>query len=63
MTELKPCPFCGGEAIVRETSIGDDYNGFTVECKNCAVDIGNIDTEEEAIKRWNTRTNTTEANT
>ena len=55
--KLKQCPFCGGEARIREVSIGDSYDGFTVECGNCAVDIGNINTEEEAIKLWNRRPN------
>lgn len=55
MTEnLKPCPFCGGEARVR---IIVDQN--FVECGKCwahsAHALGCNMTKEEAIKAWNRR--------
>ena len=64
MSEIKllPCPFCGGEAIIQVISSHTheitkwlpDYNGEAiVECK-CGCSIMR-DTEEEAIKAWNTR--------
>lgn len=31
MAELKPCPFCGGEAILRK----DGNRNVWVECKSC----------------------------
>lgn len=48
--ELKPCPFCGGEASLH---IHDRYG---VECDNCSMGLGCIKlTKEEAIQAWNTR--------
>ena len=67
MSELKCCPFCGGEAkIVR-------YCGkktiVYVECTNCLAYMGNqrimtsssrgkeyFESEEKLINAWNTRT-------
>ena len=57
MTELKPCPFCGGEAWMR---ISDAPQILRVECRRChaattsfvADSIG----EKEAAAAWNTRT-------
>jgi Lar family restriction alleviation protein len=53
MTELKPCPFCGGEALLEEGGMFD-----LVVCKN-AVDCGAEGPYgrdcEEAIAAWNTR--------
>ena len=55
MSELKPCPFCGGEAefLVYEYSV----NSGTVECKSCATTSNLITDRESAIKAWNTRAN------
>lgn len=49
MTELKPCPFCGGEAELY--SGGIKY----VLCKECLATSNDFKTEAEAIKAWNTR--------
>lgn len=35
MSELKPCPFCGGEAELRKGNIYCDIT-FYVNCKKCA---------------------------
>ncbi len=60
MIEIKllPCPFCGGEAKTGYAIC--DYNRWGVYCVDCGavveVDDGlEADTEENAIKRWNTR--------
>lgn len=61
MTELKPCPFCGGEA--------DEYEGYYgngIYCMMCGAMVGEPIHEEyritervsheRAAKAWNTRT-------
>ena len=53
---LKPCPFCGGEAVMREWSGGLKY--FRVECSNTdSCDCHGIayDTKQKAIAAWNRR--------
>ena len=51
-TKLLPCPFCGGEAILR-------HNGWTdkdcVVCCVCGCRQEDSNTEDEAAKKWNTR--------
>ena len=66
MTELKPCPFCGGEAYfltswhVKNTA----FDSIGVECKSCGAQPYQIrvyegtDLEkkrEAAAKKWNRR--------
>lgn len=48
---LKPCPFCGGEAII----INEDRTW--VECADCPskVGVGPFNVEAEAIDAWNIR--------
>lgn len=56
MSELKPCPFCGGEAKIKARYYRAidiyDYSGVCQEC-NASMDVK--DTEAEAIEAWNTR--------
>ena len=49
--KLKPCPFCGGEAIID----GCDETLWIVICKECNASIGYKETKEEAIEAWNKR--------
>lgn len=70
MTDLKPCPFCGGEAEVYEMQYGENgkYSVFGVFCKDDSrADliglsryqhghfIDNFPTEAEAVAAWNAR--------
>lgn len=48
--KLKPCPFCGGEAVVH--TLG---TGYMVECLECAVRTVCENTKAEAIAAWNGR--------
>ena len=53
MDEVKPCPFCGGEALL----INMKYSKkIFVKCKDhcCEQDLI-YKTEEEAIEAWNRR--------
>ena len=67
MAELKPCPFCGGEASVAIAP----YAGVAfVECKRCSAMMGryqkggrtdhdgfwtHLESQEAAIEAWNRR--------
>lgn len=65
--ELKPCPFCGGEA-----KIEDKVSQLTICCSKCSIcnlnanvffcmdDSHKKTVREWAIKDWNTRTESTE---
>lgn len=53
MRELKPCPFCGGKAVVRALTIS---RSFVVFCEDCPIGfLVPYDSEEEAVDAWNTR--------
>lgn len=68
MSELKPCPFCGGEAHVVEGMYNSYQEGYAVRCRHCALTLGAsgrlgecyewsccYENEAEAIEAWNTR--------
>ena len=50
-TELKPCPFCGGEA--RRYYGGYDSHG--VACKKCTAKIYGYASKASATRAWNRR--------
>ena len=53
MSELKPCPFCGGRAIM----VYLQYSGYRyVRCEGeCCEQSMTYETTEEAIYKWNRR--------
>lgn len=62
MPELKPCPFCGGEAkISKDAYFGDVY--CWVECRVCKSRTSNIHQNiaycayDQAAELWNARVN------
>jgi Lar family restriction alleviation protein len=59
--ELKPCPFCGGEAMIQFQIAG--YCGARVSCVECDAETGgykvkgdNDAADAQAITAWNIRT-------
>jgi Lar family restriction alleviation protein len=66
MTELKPCPFCGGEALYGEAIVeGTTTHSYSVICSKCGIGIFKpwtsgdtwepFTSEKEARKAWNRR--------
>ena len=60
MPDLKPCPFCGGEAFLYYS--GSESVGFFLEvvCKKCCCRTDRL-REEMAIEAWNRRAGEEEA--
>ena len=55
MADLKPCPFCGGEAVTENR-----HNRWTdwweVKCTDCNASLNErYEYEFEAVEAWNTR--------
>ena len=50
-SELKPCPFCGGKAVIG----GGGCRDYFVYCADCIATTRPAFTEAEAIAAWNTR--------
>ena len=62
MNELKPCPFCGGEAkiMTHESYVPESWRSlvgvYGVVCTSCRAGGYQFwDTEEQAIAAWNRR--------
>ncbi len=55
MAELKPCPFCGGEADCSKNVLHNNQYEWAVECIECGAFTDCFATEEEAIEAWNRR--------
>lgn len=62
--ELKPCPFCGGEAgfvesrerdLNKKRKIVTESNRIRVHCRSCYCSTGECFYEEDAIMIWNKR--------
>lgn len=54
--ELKPCPFCGGEAVAGSNFDNDHYVMCGADCDKCGGMVGYMKTEMAAIENWNRRT-------
>lgn len=55
--ELKPCPFCGGDAVLRDGECGIRGMPMTwrnPQCTRCGCDLGYCH-HLEAVERWNRR--------
>lgn len=54
--KLKPCPFCGGQAIVQEMHYSMLQSENFVKCVNCGAESSRYyDDMHSAIKAWNRR--------
>jgi Lar family restriction alleviation protein len=63
--KLKPCPFCGGDAVLyNQSSKYTDRNSYLVNCSNCSCRTREFayyeikarrETEQKAIEAWNRR--------
>lgn len=58
MIKIKSCPFCGAKAEA-DCIVFADNKYWHVECTDamCGASSSICDTEEEAVLRWNRRTN------
>ena len=58
MSELKCCPFCGGEATLKRDQ-KDDFVEWSIGCYNrgcvCSAHTYCYDNKDDAIRDWNTR--------
>lgn len=62
--ELKPCPFCGGKAVIEVIEPHEHIickmpsytGGAFIECKECGCAISG-ETKIEAAGKWNRRAN------
>lgn len=52
MTDMKPCPFCGGKPELGSYS---RFGNWIVVCSKCEAETQIYETEQEAIEAWNTR--------
>lgn len=55
MTELEPCPFCGGEAKMMPQLYVGGSHVWRVKCRICGSEGKHCDDGFEAIEAWNTR--------
>lgn len=57
--ELKPCPFCGKEPVIRGVSeypYGNKFTlstGYVISCDPCNLDM-RMATKANVVKHWNT---------
>jgi Lar family restriction alleviation protein len=54
MSDLKPCPFCGGDNVSVEGA-GSVFGGFICICSSCGISSEQKENQEQAIATWNTR--------
>lgn len=55
MSELKRCPFCGGEAKIDCYLYFDEFDDWFIRCTSCFCRTRTFKTKKSAILTWNTR--------
>jgi len=60
--QLKPCPFCGGEAAMSEVVLlGTGSYNHAIECLHCGAMAADEAAIDDAVCNWNKRTDELEA--
>ena len=55
--KLKPCPFCGGEAVIHNNTDYMERETVEISCPNgCCGMSGGVDEKKKLVGYWNTRT-------
>lgn len=52
MTELKPCPFCGGEAKMFSAKV-NTFDRYVVYCQKCDASSHAFFLQNDAADAWN----------
>lgn len=59
MSELKPCPFCGGNAVLIQRAFKTGFypsgGTYYVHCKSCLITTQPRRKKEPVIETWNRR--------
>ena len=58
MNELKPCPFCGGEAVIVRFR---ECKKYKPRCKECNCKLGYYNSKKRAVIEWNQRVHDVES--
>lgn len=53
--ELKPCPFCGGEAEIEQCYLYGKIKGYMATCKKCGCQLKMYTSKQNAENCWNRR--------
>ena len=50
---LKPCPFCGGKAVIETSNI--EYSNYFARCTNCRIQTQWYADKKRLVEVWNRR--------
>ena len=56
MDNIKKCPMCGGEGLVRESGSSFNHSKLYIRCTRCGLRTRGTPSEESAVVAWNQRT-------
>ena len=51
------CPLCGRRPEVSVSSYSTGKTWYMIRCRHCLMDVGQFDSEREALRTWNRRAN------